>query len=311
MGGDEEYLERLRRYEDPAEGISEEFLPVSLGPRAAHAILSRPLGESRAVGWVVCAALAKERSFVRRLEAVVARSLASNGFPALRLRGGSDDADGTAREISFGARLAEAEDAVELLRSETGTTAIGTVGALAGGTAAALVADRLELPMLALLEPVVRGKQYLRDLLRMQALSALVKPEAEGTAPTQRSLDELRTRGWTTIRGFRLTQEVYDEIAAADLVEDVKRFRGASLIVNVSRSGQPSAPLLKLRDRLEELGGRAELRTVQDPLVVAFGENYLRDVSYVRRDTRIELDRKLADVFVGWLAEEPAAGGGR
>jgi hypothetical protein len=31
----------------------------------------------------------------------------------------------------------------------------------------------------------------------------------------------------------------------------------------------------------------------------------------VRRDTRIELDRKLADVFVGWLAEEPAAGGGR
>jgi hypothetical protein len=304
MGTDEEHFRRLRRYEDPAEGISEEFLAVSLGPHGAQAIFSRPLGENRPVGWVVCAALAKERSFVRRLEAVVARTLAANGFPVLRVRGGSED-DAGSRTISLGARLAEAEAAVDVLASETGVTAIGTAGVLAGATVAALVADRRELPLLALLEPVVRGKQYLRDLLRMQALSALVKPGADAAAPTQRSLDELRTRGFVTIRGFRLTQEAYDEIAAVDLVEDVKRVHGASLLVGVSRSGEPSASLVKLRDHLAALGGRIELRGIQDPLVVAFGENYLRNVSYVRLDTRIELDRKLADAFVTWLGREP------
>jgi hypothetical protein len=304
---DEEYFERLRRYEDPGAGIAEEFLPDALGPRGGVAIVSTPLGERREPGWVLCSALAKERSFLRRLEALLARTLAAAGYPAIRIRGGSDDPDRVERELDVGARIAEAEEAVDALRSRTGVTEVGAAGALAGGLVAALVADRRELPYLAAVDPVVRGRQFVRDALRRQSASALVKGEgADAPAPAGRALEQLEEQGWTTVRGFRLTREAHEQLAGLNLLEQLSRFKGGALLVHVTRGGVPPRGLVELGDHLRGLGAKVDIQTVQDALVFPFGESYLRNVGYVRRDTRIDLDRALAGALVGWLGHETA-----
>jgi hypothetical protein len=162
---------------------------------------------------------------------------------------------------------------------------------------AALTADRRELCALALIEPVVKGRQYLREALRMQSLSDLV---AGGAVAPAQARTRLAEAGNTTIRGFELRQETYDEIAAVDL-ENLTGFRGRSLLVAVAASGEPSSSLRRLYEGLLERDLESTLQVVPDPLVVPFGESYLRDVGNVRRDTRLELDRRLAATVIEWL----------
>jgi hypothetical protein len=302
---DDEYFRRLRRYEDPASGIAEEFLPAAVGPGGAVPILSTPLGEQREPGWVLCSALTKERSFLRRLEALVARTLAAAGYPVIRVRGGTDGAGGPGRELDVAARIAEAEEAAAALRAQTQVTEVGTAGALAGGLVAALVADRLELPYLAAVDPVVRGRQFVRDALRRQSASALVKGEgADAPAPAGRALEQLEEQGWTTVRGFRLTREAHEQLTGLDLLEQLTRFSGAALLVHVTRGGTPPRGLVELGEHLRGLGAAVDVQTVEDALVFPFGESYLRNVGYVRTDTRIELDRALAGTLVAWLGQQ-------
>ena len=47
-----------RRFEDERAGFSEEFLQPSFGGVRTVAVLTRPLGPVRPVGWVVCHSLA-------------------------------------------------------------------------------------------------------------------------------------------------------------------------------------------------------------------------------------------------------------
>jgi hypothetical protein len=297
---DHDYLSELRRYESPNTGISEEFLPPSLGPGRAWGVLSLPLTECRSLGWVICPSLGKERSFLRRLEALVARRLATEGYPVLRIRGGCDVGVPPRREVNLSTRLAEVAETVETLSLRTGVTEIAALGVLSGGIVAALTADRLDLSALALIEPVIKGRQYLREALRMESLSDLVAGGAGGALVPAQARMQLAEAGYTTIRGFELRREAHDDIAAVDL-EDITGFRGRSLLVAVSSSGEPSSLLRRFHDRCLQREVKSTLEVVRDPLVVPFGESYLRDVGLVRRDTRLELDRKLAEAVTEWL----------
>jgi hypothetical protein len=299
------YLDGLRRYEDPSTGISEEFVPPSLGPGGAWGVLSLPLGRQRALGWVICSSLGKERSFLRRLEAVVARRLAEAGFPVLRLRGGSDNGSPPRREISLGARLAEAEGAVAVLADRTHVPGVAAFGALGGGLVAMLTANRLRLSALAVVEPVVKGRRYMREALRMEALSDLVAGGEGGAGVAGQAHAELADAGHTTIRGFVLRREDHDEISAADL-ETATEFAGKLLVVGVSPTAEPSPSLQRLHESCAARGVDSTLRILQDPLVVPFGESYLRDVGTVRRDTRLELDRAIAGTIVDWATSNGA-----
>src|SRR5687767_6769329 len=89
-------LAQLRRYEDTATGIYEEFAAPRLGSGGAFALLAGPLAQAQSTGWVVCPTVGPEHGNLRRLEALVARELAAAGFPTLRIR---PDADPAHREI--------------------------------------------------------------------------------------------------------------------------------------------------------------------------------------------------------------------
>ena len=146
---DDQRLTRLRRYEDAQSGIYEEFAAQRLGPWNALALLAAPLGERQATGWVICPSIGPEHGNMRRLEAILARRLAGAGFPVLRIRPDVDPTQGLMRDIDLSARLREIDDAVELMRSLGDARDVGLVGALFGGTVAALSCERHGLPAMA------------------------------------------------------------------------------------------------------------------------------------------------------------------
>jgi hypothetical protein len=300
MASSSDTLSALRRYENPASGLFEEFAERRLGPGGAFALLAGPLGDRRALAWAICPTIGPEQGNLRRLEALVARRLASTGFEAVRIR---PDVHPLHGEISLPTRLAELEDAVDLLR-ERGAGAVGLIGTLFGGTIAALLAERVEVAALALVEPVVRGRQYARGLLRREAVANLMAEE-EGDAEGPKR--ELAATGRVSIRGLQLTQEAYDTIAAVDLTGELRAFAGASLLVGISPSGETPPGLGKLRDRLAELAGEVTVAGIADPLYAPLGEYYYREAGLLRLDTRLELDREVAYLVAKWAIAQPAA----
>jgi len=310
---DYERLQALRRYEDSEAGISEEFLERGLGSGRALALLSAPLREPRALGWVIAPSIGPEHGTLRRLETLVARRLAAAGFPTLRIRPDLHPERGALGEIDLTERLEDVDEAVGLISTASGVQAVGLIGMLVGGTAAALTAERLGTPGLVVVEPVRRGRQYVRETARRQAIAELIAsvddsrdgppgPPAEQADSTSRPLEELAAVGHTWIRGLRLTRAEFERISAVNLVQDLRTFRGRSLVVGISPSGAPSTGLQKLHEHLESLGGDVTFETLQDPLPAPFGEYYYRNAGPVRIDTRLELDQRLADVTAGWAA---------
>jgi hypothetical protein len=127
--------------------------------------------------------------------------------------------------------------------------------------------------------------------------------DGAGTGP----MHELSTTGRAWIRGVGLTQEAFDAISAVKLAEDLRTFRGRSLLVDISPGGEASTGVRKLADRLTELGGEATVEALADPLYAPLGEYYYRDAGLLRIDTRLELDRRIAAAVAGWAADDAGA----
>jgi hypothetical protein len=300
-------FDRLRRFEDPAAGIFEEFLDTRLGPGDALALLAGPLADQRREGWVVCSFVGPEHGNLRRLEALVARRLAAAGFPVLRVRPDDHPVHGGIGEIELAARLAEVEEAVEALRRLAGVETVGALGVLFGGTVAALSAQRLELFALGVVEPPLSGRQYLREAMRREAIAELMA--TEDPAPSAPGpMRELTETGRTTLRGLALSAAAFEQISAVGLLDDLDSFRGRSLLLGIAATEKPSPGLRRLAEHLGSLGGEVTLRVVRDALERPLGDYYYRNMGLLRIDTRLELDRALADATVAWARGEPVPG---
>lgn len=305
---DERRLLELRRYESAAAGVSERFLGARIGPVEAFGILTEPLAGGRSEGWVIAPSVGPEHGNLRRLETLVARALAASGFPVLRIRPDLHPEHGAIGEIDLAVRSAEVDDALAALVRETGVESVGLLGAMFGGAVATLAAERTGARSLALVEPVTRGRQYLREIMRRQAVADIVGAEgAVATPSTASAADELERVGRTTIRGLLLTKAQHDAVSAVSLEDAVSSFTGRSLVLGLSPTGTPSPRLQKLFDRFVQLGGDARLEAISVELVAPFGEYYYRNAGSVRIDTRLALDEQLAAHLAAWAAGSPAS----
>jgi hypothetical protein len=316
---DAEQLSRLRRYEAPESEIYEEFLERRVGRGGAFALLAGPLGAPRDEGWIVCPSIGPEHGNLRRLEAIVARTLAKAGYPVLRLRPDVDPVDGLRVEIDLAARLHEVEDAVRTMTDDVGARSVGVLGSFFGATAAALACEQLALREMVLIEPVARGKAYLKEIMRRHAVAELVGTVDEhgpdGAAAQQRETaaprERLAAEGHAALQGMGLSRAEAERIAAVDLVGDLRSFDGRSLLVGISPSGALSPSLARLRDHLASLGGQVATTAVEDPLFAPFGEYYFRNAGPVRVDTRLGLDERVASTIAAWAigrtADAPVA----
>jgi hypothetical protein len=310
-----ERLAHLRRHDAPADGIYEEFMECRLGAGASLALLAGPLEAPRDEAWIVCPSIGPEHGNLRRLEALAARRLAAQGYTTLRIRPDVHPQDGLAREIDLAERLREIEDAVRVVTVELGARSVGLLGSFFGATAAALACDRLGLSSMVLIEPVPRGKRYLKEIMRRHAVAELVRTaEIDGlggsgapTLGTTAPRTDLETHGSTMLQGLWLSHAEADEISAVDLSTDLRSFHGRSLLVGVAPTGELSPTLRALRDQLEALGGDVTATAIEDPLFAPFGEYYYMNAGPVRVDTRVELDRRVAELAASWATGNRAS----
>lgn len=295
-------LATLRSYQDTEGGFSEEFLERPLGPQASWAILTLPLQQAVRGGCILCSSFGPEAGTHRRLELVTAHRLAGQGFATVRLRPG-ERAPEPAMDVTT--RLAEMREAAGVL-AERGLPLSALIGVGFGGTMAALVAQQLAAEAVALVEPVVLGKQFLEESLQRHAVVELMTAAEiarERRTRSEKPKNELAERGVTTVRGFRVTRADAAEMSEIDLVEDLGGYGGRALVVSISPTGTAPESLVRLVGQLDQAGARATLQTVEDPLPVLFGEYYFTGTPPSKVDSRFWLDRRLAELVATWLAE--------
>jgi pimeloyl-ACP methyl ester carboxylesterase len=313
MGLDVEALYRHRKHEDNRLGIEEEFLVPEIGAGRTVAVLTRPLGPSGPVGWVVCHAFGIEQIHLERLDVLAARALAAAGFPTLRFHGqGYGDSDLEMDAISLTSHRNEARDAVDLLRDEAGVEQVGVAGARLGGTVAAMVAEELSLPFLVMWEPVVNGSQYVSELVRSHALFTLMSDGGDVQTVMRGVREDLATQGWADVKGFRLTRAATEDIGAVDLTSAISTFSGASLLMALTRTGKPSRSLSGLAQKLASMGP-STFEVLQDPVAPGFGQFrwHAADGGRSKKDTQLELNERMVAMTAEWAASRYSASNGR
>ena len=300
-----------RGYEDPEAGIAETFLQPVLGGGRSLAVLSRPVGPARKIGWVICHSIGLEQVHMARLDVMVARALSRAGFPTLRYQGqGYGDSD-PAEGVGLSSHLRDASDAVRLMRAQEGVERVGVLGARFGAAVAALVADREGLDLMGLWEPATSGSKFMRDFLRQRVLSEMVEGDSGRPSGMEQIYSELRSQGWADIKGFVLSQEAHDEISNMDLLKDVNNFKGSSLILSISRNGAVSAALAELSRHLQSLGGQCVVETVRHATAPQLGQFHFQTIDGGRgkRDTQFDLDLGVAASTVQWATDQVGEAG--
>lgn len=270
---DEALLERHRSFEDTARGVREQFVRFSVGPGNVLGVLTTPLAETRPVGFVVCHSFGMEQVDLQSLEATLCRRLAASGFPVLRFQClGYGDSEPGDQSPSVLTQVRDTEAAVRRTREMTGVQDVGLIGARFGGTVAALVADRMGAHELVTIAPLTSGSRFMNDMLRSVVMREMVKVNA-GDVPTVKDLRErLDSDGMVDVRGFPLTSRVFDDNNRVDLLKDLTRYAGRSLVLQVSRGDAPQSQMTKLADRLRELGGDVTFEVVTDSWAPALGQ---------------------------------------
>jgi alpha/beta superfamily hydrolase len=176
---------------------------------------------------------------LRRSCRMLADALAAAGYPTLRFDyPGAGDSLGEASEIASLEMLqAAVRRAAQLLRARTRARRILLIGQGLGASLAALMAEELEAAAIGLLAPVVRGREYLREL------------SVWGVTVAETMQLETGSGMAGDVAGFELPEPLRAELAAFDLAAASLRPAPAVLIAARGRASEA-----KLAERLRELG---------------------------------------------------------
>jgi pimeloyl-ACP methyl ester carboxylesterase len=290
-------LERHRVLEDPERGFRERFLSPEIGGAPTVAVLSEPRAVRATAGWVICGSFAMDQAYLLSLETALARRLAASGFAVLRYHAqGYGDSELDAEHVTLRSHVRDARDAIGVLRDVAGVGTVGLVGALFGGSVAAIAGEGSE--ALVLVQPVVRGSAYLRSTIRRSVGTSLADPdasEARGSGVSE--------EGPVDVEGFPIRPEVVADFDAFDLLEELPPFAGRSLVLQVSRSSEPQPPLRRLADHLAAGAGRSELRVVAHAEALRFGLPRHRRTGGTRKvDVQADLTDQILETIATWCA---------
>jgi len=305
---DEAMLRSLGTFSDPSLGITERFEILQLSSGWTVGVLSAPLGEAQPVGWLICHSFGSEQWHLHATEVALARALAAKGFPVLRFHcQGYGDSEQTDFAPTVTSHLADTPEAAAHLRSLTGVGEIGLIGARFGAAVARLTAADVGAGYLVLVDPLVRGRRYLRQLLRSRAIVELTNDGAtEESRPDDPASDlhaVLRSGGVVNVRGFAVTPSLYEAMNAIDLTQAAP-WGGSALVIQVSRGPRPDPSLTELGSRLEVSGATVASTIVSGQYAAIFGDGHFRPVEGDElADALVDVNGEIADAVVRWAGE--------
>jgi pimeloyl-ACP methyl ester carboxylesterase len=234
------------------------MMPLYFGTaqRRLFGIYSPPLGAAAAGrAAVLCYPWGQEYLRIHRSLRQLAGMLCTGGYHVLRFDYfGTGDSSGDMLETDLKGWEQDIETAMEELKDTSGVRRLTLVGVRLGATLAARVAARHvgEVEALVLWDPVVRGAEYLDELLGAHS------------GPSEPPPEELIAGEPHEIHGFPLTNSVQAEIREIDLTTLVPALPARTRVM-------VSAPLPShgaLQEQLRRRGGEAAMEQVDDGLAV-------------------------------------------
>jgi len=242
-------------------GAREETGWVPSGTKSAgnaYAFLARP-GRPSGAGCVLLAPLADERKSSLRSMVEVARTLAGRGIAALRIDyRGAGDSSGTSIETTLASMAEDAAAGAEYLRKRCGCDKVALAGLRLGGSVALLAAERARADAVVMIEPVVDGGAYVRELRRRRSIRRMLTKgqEAAGDAEDPDSPFDLD--------GTALARAFLAELEALDLVEAARGFSSPRAVAAFVLQVGPRRTAAKGNASLAEaLGRRARLSVLR------------------------------------------------
>ncbi|MHC5056630.1 MAG: serine aminopeptidase domain-containing protein [Planctomycetota bacterium] len=271
---------------------------IPSGGGGVYAFLSKP-AEPRGAGCVLLAPLADERKSSLRSMVDVARGLAARGIAALRIDyRGTGDSSGTSVETTLASMTEDAAAGADYMRDECGCGKVALAGLRLGGAAALLAAERARADAIVMMEPVVDGASYVRELRRRQSIRRMLtkgKGAAEDEGDADRPFD---------LDGTALDPAFVAEMGELDLVEAARRFSaGKAARSFVLQVGPRRAASRGNASLAEALGEGARLSVLR-------AEPFWLQTDYVDpAPAEEEVARFLGDALLGEaLLDEPHPG---
>lgn len=297
----------LEGYEQAELGFRERFSTPTLGGARTVAVHTEPVDGVAPITWVVHHSFGPEHDNLAAFDATLCRALAASGHATIRFHsqghGDSElgpDALGTERQV------AGALDAVELARDGSDSHVVGLIGVRFGGAIATLAAARAEVGSVALIDPMTKGRAFLRSLVRLDRTTE-VSLGSRATIAKEDPFEVAQAEGVMEIEGFAVPWPVVVELEGLDLLQVAAPSDVPALVLQVSRS---DAPRDELRRLVERLGARAALEVVVDDSALRFGLPPWRLAGDGQKvDSLASLTRAVVDRTVRWCVRQETPGG--
>ncbi|HEX2051079.1 MAG TPA: hypothetical protein VHJ34_10690 [Actinomycetota bacterium] len=256
------------------------------------AVLHEPSRPEGAV--VICGPIGWELAKDYRREVLLGRELARRRVAVMRFHyRGLGESGGSFEDLTVASMLRDAREACDVLRTSTGCDAPAVVGVRLGAVVAARLSAGLGATSLALWDPVVDGREYVRALARVQRIWELAGSPERRRASTRHGDRSL------TVLGYRFSERLVAEIESVRLVEELReRARGPVLSLHV---GALPEAIAQLADRHPARGGRIEVEAIP-----GVAEWWLKRRRF-EAEEESPLSRRLVDRTARWLAAAPPA----
>ena len=229
---------------------AERIVPFYFGPpdKLLFACCHEPaLDRRRKCAVVICQPVGHEYINSHRALRQLASRLCYAGFTVLRFDYyGCGDSIGSAEEGRIFQWLEDISTAISEVRHRTGAVQVCVIGLRLGAALATIAANkRADVESLVLWDPVVSGKSYLDELLRLQREMLRFRPKPSST---HEPLD------YVDVLGFPVSRFLQAELKNMDLSTIGRGSASNILLIQTNQTGKEA----DLREDLSQMRGRFE-----------------------------------------------------
>ena len=195
---------------------------LTVGDGFLYASVHTPETGESSTGMLMIPPMVEERKCAYRLLFELADVCCTDlGLTVLRFDPrGTGESSGDHRDSSMASWLVDCKRAMESLREQCKGD-VFLVGARFGGNVALRLASEVDVAGLVLLEPLMKGDDVLRDMVRRKQIKEMM---GGGKATTDEAgLEATWTRGEAVdVDGFEIGSELFKELKTLDLLEELE-----------------------------------------------------------------------------------------
>lgn len=153
---------------------------------------------------IVCSSIHAEQVANYRREVLLGRALATRGLITARFHyRGSGNSERETEELTFESMVADARYVATFVQTEVKGSPVGWVGTRLGAMVASASSDA---GPIALWEPVIRGRDFFREVFRMRAMREVSDTTRSSSTP----VEEIEQKGSADILGYPISKALYE-----------------------------------------------------------------------------------------------------